>query len=97
MDAKIKENIFPKLLLAVILIYFIILKWVFLPSLIPFLKTFKSFFKRIISALSLAISHASLTDIPISAFFNAKASLIPSPINPTLWLLFFKHSTIYSF
>ena len=77
-------NIFPKLELAVIFMYLLILPNVFLPSSTPSSNTIKSFSNKIISALSLAISTAESTDIPMSDWRNAPASLIPSPKNPTV-------------
>ena len=79
------ESIFPKLELAVILIYFIMLPKIFLPSMTPCSNTIRSFSNKIISADSFAISTAVSTEIPTSASFMADASLIPSPINPTVW------------
>ena len=51
---------------------------------IPCSKTIKSFSKRMISADSFATSTAVSTEMPISADFIAAASLMPSPIKPTV-------------
>ena len=83
-DAAKTENIFPKLEDAVILMYLIIFAYVFLPSTIPSSNTIKSFSNNTMSADSFATSTAVSTEIPISAHFIADASLIPSPINPTV-------------
>ncbi|SUJ00981.1 Uncharacterised protein [Sphingobacterium spiritivorum] len=50
----------------------------------PFLNMVRSFSNKIISALSLAISTAVSTLIPTSDSLRAAASLIPSPIKPTV-------------
>ena len=55
------------------------------PSITPFSKTIRSFSSRMISALSLAMSTAESTEIPISDSRSAAASLIPSPKKPTVF------------
>ena len=82
--ANITLNILPKLELAVIFIYLLILPNVFLPSSTPSSNTIKSFSSKMISALSFAISTAESTDMPISDCRKAPASLMPSPRNPTV-------------
>ena len=64
--------------------YLIIFPKVLLPSITPCSNTIRSFCKSIISADSLAISTAVSTEIPTSASHIAAASLIPSPIKPTV-------------
>ena len=78
--ATITDNTSPKLKLVANLIYFIKFAKVFLPSVTPSNKTFKSFSNNIISADSLAMSTAVSTDIPTSEFIREGLSLIPSPI-----------------
>ena len=80
MLAATTENIFPKLEEAVILMYFIMLTYVFLPSVTPRFSTIRSFSRRTTAADSLAMSTAESTEIPTSDAFMAAASLIPSPI-----------------
>ena len=64
--AAITLNMFPKLELAVILMYLVIFPNVFLPSKTPSSNTIRSFSSKMMSALSLAISTAESTEIPIS-------------------------------
>ena len=68
----------------VILIYFIILLNTFRPSITPDSSTFKLFSSKIIELASLVISAAVSTEMATSAFRNAGASLMPSPIKPTV-------------
>lgn len=82
--AQMMEKIFPKLELAVILIYFSILVKVFRPSRTPCSNTFKSFCSNTTSAASLVASTAVSTEIPTFASFSAGMSLTPSPRNPTV-------------
>ena len=90
-------NILPKLELAVIFTYFTMFPKVFLPSCTPFSSTIRSFSSRMMSALSLAISTAESTEIPMSDSRRAAASLIPSPRNPTVLLLFCRSWMISAF
>ena len=64
--AAITLNMLPKLELAVILMYFVMLPKVFRPSNTPSSRTIRSFSSKMMSALSLAISTAESTEIPIS-------------------------------
>ena len=64
--AAITLNMFPKLELAVILMYLVMLPNVFLPSSTPSSSTIRLFSSRIMSALSLAMSTAESTEIPMS-------------------------------
>lgn len=73
------ENIFPKLELAVALIYFMMLPNTSRPINIPCFKITKSLAVKITSAASFTTSTAELTDIPTSAALIAGTSLIPSP------------------
>ena len=61
---------------------------VLLPSSTPSLRIRRSFFKRIISADSFAISTAFSTEMPTSASRREGASFIPSPMYPTTWPLY---------
>lgn len=78
------ENTFPKLELAAILMYLMVLPWVMRPRMTPATSTFKSFSSNIISAASFATDVAVSTEMPTSAPFKANASLMPSPRNPTV-------------
>lgn len=64
--ATITLNMFPKFELAVILMYFTMLPNVLRPSITPSRSTIRSFSSRMMSALSLAISTAESTEIPMS-------------------------------
>ena len=88
---------FPKFELAVIFIYFMMLPKTMRPSITPFASTSKSFSSKIISADSFAISTAVSTEIPTSDSRIAAASLIPSPIYPTVCPLFLSASTMRAF
>ena len=79
------ENTFPKFELKVILMYFIILVNTLRPSMTPLSRTFKLFSNKMIELASLVISAAVSTEIPTSAVRKAGASLMPSPIKPTVW------------
>ena len=83
--ANMTLNMLPKFELAVILMYLLIFPKVFRPSSTPSSSTIRSFSSRIISALSLAMSTAESTEMPISDCRKAAASLIPSPRNPTVF------------
>src|SRR6202030_3949275 len=76
-------NMFPKLELAPILIYLVMLPKTFRPSITPSPSTAKLFSSKMMSAESLAMSTALSTDMPTSAAFRASPSLMPSPRNPT--------------
>ena len=91
------ESTSPKLKLTAILIYFNKLPKVFLPSITPSVNTFKFFFSKIISAVSFVISTAVSTEIPTSALFKEGASLMPSPMYPTILPCSFKTRTILAF
>ena len=67
-----------------------VLPTVFLPSITPSWRIRRSFFKRMISADSFAISTAFATEMPTSASRMDGASLIPSPMNPTTWPFFLR-------
>ena len=67
------------------------------PSTNPFSRTIKSLSNKITSAASLAISTPLSTEIPTSLAFRANASLIPSPIYPTLCPFSFKTLIISAF
>ena len=77
--------------------YLLILPNVFLPSSTPSSNTIRSFSSRMISALSLAISTAESTDMPISDWRRAPASLIPSPRKPTVLPCSCNREIIYVF
>ena len=77
--------------------YFVIFAYTLRPSISPFSNTNKSLSKRITSATSLAISTAVSTEIPTSATFRDGASLIPSPIYPTLCPFAFNNRIIRAF
>ena len=64
--AAITLNMFPKLELAVILMYLVMFPNVFRPSSTPSSNTIRSFSSKMMSALSLAISTAESTEIPMS-------------------------------
>ena len=74
----------PKLELAVILMYLSMLAKVRRPSITPSSSTIRLFSSRMISAASRAISTAPSTEMPMSAARSAGASLMPSPIKPTV-------------
>ena len=78
------ESMLPKLEEAVILIYFIMFAYVFRPSTTPSATTVRSFSSRMTPADSLAMSTAVSTEMPTSAARMAGASLMPSPMNPTV-------------
>ena len=77
-------NMLPKLLLAPMRTYFRIFANTFRPSTTPDSRTSSDFSRRMMSADSLAMSTAVSTLIPTSAARRAGASLIPSPMNPTV-------------
>ena len=79
------ESMFPKLDDAVIFMYFIILAYIFRPSITPRSSTMRSFSSSTTPAVSFAMSTAVSTDIPTSAALMAAASFMPSPMKPTLW------------
>ena len=79
------EKTFPKFELNVILMYFIILVNTLRPSMTPLSRTFKLFSNKMIELASLVISAAVSTEMPTSAVRKAGASLMPSPIKPTVW------------
>ncbi|MNS92914.1 hypothetical protein D3C72_1270620 [compost metagenome] len=95
--ATITEKTSPKLKLVAILIYFMILQKVFLPSVTPSKSTFKSFSSNIMSADSLDMSTAVSTEIPTSELISEGLSLIPSPIYPTILPFSFNNLTILAF
>lgn len=64
--AAITLNMLPKFELAVILMYLTMLPKVRRPSTTPSLSTIRSFSSRMMSALSLAMSTAESTDMPMS-------------------------------
>ncbi|MPM88818.1 hypothetical protein SDC9_135922 [bioreactor metagenome] len=90
-------NMFPKLELAVILMYFMMLPKVLRPSITPSFNTIRSFSSKMISADSFAISTAVSTETLTSASFMAGASLIPSPMKPTVWPLLLMTRMIRAF
>lgn len=75
----------PKFELAVILMYLMTLPKVRRPSITPCSSTSRLFSSRMMSAASFATSTAVSTEMPTSASRNAVASLIPSPMKPTVW------------
>ena len=95
--APIILNIFPKFELNHIIIYFIVLPNVFLPSITHSRSSLSHFLTKIISAASLATSTALLTDIPTSALLSEGASLIPSQRYPTTNHFFLSTEIILSF
>ena len=76
-------NMLPKLELAPILIYLVMLPKTLRPSITPSPSTARLFSSNMMSAESLAMSTALSTDMPTSAAFSAGPSLMPSPRNPT--------------
>lgn len=76
-------NMLPKLELNPIIMYFIVLPNVFLPSITPSRSSWSHFLTKMISAASLATSTALLTEIPTSELLSEGASLMPSPRYPT--------------
>ena len=84
MLATMTEIMLPKFPLAAILIYLVMFPKVRRPSMTPFSSTIKSFFSKIMSAVSFAISTALSTEIPTSDWRSGSASLMPSPIYPTV-------------
>ena len=78
-------NMFPKLELAPILMYLMMFPKTLRPSMIPSSRTSRLFSRRMMSADSLATSTAVSTEMPTSAAFIARTSLMPSPMNPTTW------------
>jgi hypothetical protein len=65
--------------------YFMMLAYVRRPSCTPSASTPRSESSSTISAAARAMSVASSTDTPTSAVRMAGASLIPSPMKPTVW------------
>ena len=76
----------PKLLEAPMRMYLMMLEKTLRPSITPSSSTSSDFSSRIMSADSLAMSTAVSTLIPTSAAWSAGASLIPSPMKPTVCL-----------
>ena len=76
----------PKLLLAPMRTYLRMLAKTFRPSTTPASRTSKDFSSRIMSADAFATSTAVSTLIPTSAACKAGASLMPSPMKPTVCL-----------
>ena len=72
--------------------YLIMLAKVLRPSITPSSSTIRLFSSRMMSAASLAMSTAVSTEMPMSAVRSAGASLMPSPMKPTMWPLAFKRS-----
>gem|GEM_PF-3338744 len=95
--APIILNIFPKLELNHIIMYFIVFPNVFLPSITPSRSSLSHFLTRMMSAASLATSTALLTEIPTSALLSEGASLIPSHKYPTTNHCFLSTMIILSF
>jgi len=81
----------PKFPESVLVMYFVVLINVFLPSINQLNIASMLFLVNIISAASLAISTALSTEIPTSAYLMAGASLLPSPKKPTTLPFFSKH------
>ena len=75
----------PKLELAPMRMYLVILKKILRPSTTPCSSTCRLFSSKMMSADSLATSTAESTEMPTSAARRAGASLMPSPMNPTTW------------
>ena len=76
----------PKLLLAPMRTYLRMLAKTLRPSTTPASSTSRDFSSRIMSADSLAMSTAVSTLMPTSAACSAGASLMPSPMKPTVCL-----------
>ena len=74
----------PKLLLAPMRMYLRMLAKTLRPSMTPCSSTSRLFSSRIMSADSLAMSTAVSTLMPTSAARRAGASLMPSPMKPTV-------------
>src|SRR5271157_5919230 len=88
-EAKANVTMLLKFALIVNWMYFIVLKKVFRPSLMPFATTPRSFSSKTMSAASFATSTALFTEMPTSAACKADTSLMPSPIYPTEYPAFF--------
>ena len=82
-DAAAIDSMLPKFELAPMRTYFMILAKVRRPSSTPLATTSRSESSKMMSAAACATPLAPATDKPMSAAFNAGASLIPSPRNPT--------------
>ncbi|MCY1525078.1 hypothetical protein D9M68_600450 [compost metagenome] len=78
------EKTLPKFELAVIFRYLSMLQKVLRPSITPSSSTIRLFSSRMMSAASFEMSTAESTEIPTSAARSAGASLMPSPMNPTV-------------
>ena len=78
------ENTLPKLELAVMHRYFMMLPKVSRPLSTPSSSTIRLFSSKMMSADSLAMSVPLSTEIPTSASRRAAASLMPSPRKPTV-------------
>ena len=83
--ARRTRNMLPKLELAPILMYLMMLAKTLRPSMMPSSSTRRLFSRRMMSADSLATSTAVSTEMPTSAACMAGASLMPSPMKPTTW------------
>ena len=83
MLAPITLNMLPKLELAAILMYLMMLPNTLRPSITPSSSTSRLFSSRMMSEDSLAMSTAVSTEMPTSAALRAGASLMPSPMKPT--------------
>ena len=84
MLAIMTESMLPKLPLVASLTYLRTLVNVLLPFITPSSSTLRSFSRRIMPAVSFAMSTAVSTEMPTSACFRGGESLMPSPMYPTV-------------
>ena len=82
-EAVAALNMLPKLLDVPIRTYLMVFAKIRRPSMTPSASTPRSLSSSTTSAASLATSVALSTEMPMSAACSARASLTPSPMNPT--------------